>query len=912
MASLTSFYKVIDDPSEAYSPLQLVASFHQLQHDSSPVVESKIKWQEYPYLYESQQGVESTTVWAAMDIDNAKDSALNLMLVVDHMIAPYDTTVWQFDGETQLTESLVGERYAFSQRTSAHRNYLVPINIEVGGKVTLLIRTRVTGDKSYLLNHIELYDEREYFLQDSKTILVDGFYYGLSFFLMAASLLLSARLKNFPFLYYSAFIFFTMVYLFSGDGYGAQYLWQDSTWLNRRAEYIGRFSAFAFVLSLSIQTLGRITMHRKLLMSCQLAIGFAVLGILGCIFFPTNYSLLMWIMYSVFVLTPVALVLIVYSMVLWYKGDGRGKQYFLTWGPYIAFTALAPLLVLTQVIAGADTLALFAKPFILLASFAIFLSMSLRLGQLKNEQRKAIADSKAKSEFLAKMSHEIRTPMNGVLGMSELLSDTELSDVQKNYNDTIFSSGQALLNVIDDILDYSKITAGKVEIEAVDFNAERLLQDCTNLFTATLREKNIELLCRLAPGMPVVFSGDESRIRQVVLNLVGNAFKFTEHGEIVINVEPAIASGLIRFSVRDTGIGITREQREKLFSSFTQADASTSRKYGGTGLGLTICKQLVELMGGEIGIESTFGLGSTFWFELPLETVSDGSYRSPVSIDALKNSRLLMVEDNKTYCDIVSETFEGQGVDIDIASNGEEGLTAFDKAVRECRPYDLISTDIDMPVMNGIDFMGVLHERCGENGPIRVILSATSALPRINEYRRWGVSSAMKKPALASELLVTFAKLLGLESVVETESGDEKIHNKEAKLHVLVAEDNVVNFHVVSAFLAKLGHTSDRAENGLRAVEKYKSQNLDKNSKKYDLILMDCEMPEIDGFKASEIIRQLEMDLGLSACPIIALTAHAVKERLDKCITSGMNDYIVKPISMASIAEKISGVLEVN
>ncbi|HEB28451.1 MAG TPA: hybrid sensor histidine kinase/response regulator [Porticoccus sp.] len=907
IGDLRSFYNVVNDPGEQLHPQQLIESFRRLQNGGHDENDKGIEWRDYPSLYESQQGIEKTTVWAALEIANHTNTYLSLVLVLSHMIAPYDTTVWHFSGTQQLTESFVGERYTFAQRPLEHRDYLVPVNIAEGSTATLLIRTRVVGDKSYILNNVELHTEREYLLADSTVVLGDGIYYGLSLFLLVTSLLLAAQLKSRAFLYYSAFLFSTMVYLSSGDGYGAQYLWQESTWLNRRTEYIGRLTAFSFVLLLSMRLLGRNSMHRALLWGCRVAIGAAVMGVISCAILETNYSILVWVIYSFLVMIPMALALFIYSAVLWSRGDDRGKQYFLVWSPYITFTSLAPLLVLTQVITGADSLGFFAKLFILITSLVVFISMSLRLGKMQVDRQVAVTESRTKSEFLAKMSHEIRTPMNGVLGMSELLSGTQLTVIQKSYNDTIFNSGQSLLGVINDILDYSKISAGKFDIEDVDFNIELLLRDCTSLFSAILKERKIELICRLAPDMPAAYSGDESRIRQVVINLVGNAFKFTEHGEVFINVEPVADTGLIRFSVRDTGIGITPEQQKNLFASFSQADVSTSRKYGGTGLGLTICKQLVELMGGEIGIESTYGMGSTFWFELPLTPVHDSRSQPPVSVEALRNIRLLMVEDNLTYCEVVVETLQAHGVFIDVAYNGKEGLAAYEVSLKDGRPYDIISTDIDMPVMGGIEFMKTLHERYADISAVRIILSVTSALPHSDEYRKWGVELTTRKPILSTELLSTFARALGKEPDLKTVHTEQEYEGDKSLLHVLVAEDNMVNFLVVSAFLRKLGHSIDHAEDGLSAVEKFKSRNLNKHTSNYDVIFMDCEMPGIDGFEAVRIIRQLEQDLNIPACPIIALTAHAVKEYLDKCIASGMDNYLVKPISMDSVAETIAG-----
>jgi signal transduction histidine kinase/DNA-binding response OmpR family regulator len=602
---------------------------------------------------------------------------------------------------------------------------------------------------------------------------------------------------------------------------------------------------------------------------------------------------------------PVLAVNLLASIYLWWKKKLiAARDYFLSWGIYSLVLGGLLTLAFHDMIVVVHSSNVVASAYVLVAAL-LFISMLRRLDKLRYDRERALAESKAKTDFLAKMSHEIRTPMNGVLGMSELLADTKLNDTQRYYTNVIYSSGHALLDVINEILDYSKIAAGKMALDCVNFDIRQLAQDSVSIFTAKAREKKIDLICRICPDTPTIWQGDEARIRQVLMNLLSNACKFTEAGEVVLNIEHQPEQGLC-FSVRDTGIGIKDSEAENLFEDFSQADVSTSRKYGGTGLGLTICKQLVEMMGGSITFSSHYGLGSTFSFCLPL-AIGDDNQPYQINTSHLQEKRILLADDNATFRQIVKEQFGTNGLTIIEASNGQQALDAIEEALAKGESFDLISLDIDMPIKDGIETAKAIQRNYSDKQLNIILLSSTSSLPSVEQYQQWGVSYAGQKPILAEQLAAVFSRMLGIHN--DSKASDSVLAESPGDmLHILVAEDNDVNFQVVSAMLRKHGHIVQRAINGIHALEMFKGHNLNARSRPFDLILMDCEMPEMDGLSATAAIRELERIKALATVPIIALTAHAVEEQLNQCRQAGMNDVITKPFTSQKLHQCLASI----
>lgn len=850
-------------------------------------------------------GFRDSAIWVAFRIDNQLASEDRVFLEVTYPLLDA-LQLYEVHGPGQYREHVLGDALPYTQREFRLRTFVFKVTVPPGTARDFFLRVESSSSLSIPL---KLYTPDAFYrtLHDQQIYL--GIFYGICFGLLLYNLFLLIVTREISYFFYLGVIL-TNVYsasCFDGLNYRLFPLgiyWQSvAIWISICATMWFSLQ-FTRVYLDTVRSMPRT--DKAFLVLMALALSEALLYLV----WPHRIAV-------VLILTTVSVMIItilVASLQSVRQGYQPARLYLLAW-----------LVLLSPIFVGVlNSLGLLhwheLTPYIHkigVAGNMIVLSLALanRINVLKASARQAQllaqqsqAETRAKSEFLAKMSHEIRTPMNGVLGMAELLKETPLKTNQIHYVRTIHNSGQALLGIINDILDYSKIEAGKLELEAVEFNLEDVMDECVSVFALRSSDQKVPLLALLDPVVPRMVIGDPTRLRQIIINLLGNAFKFTEQGGVKFNahlLSQEESDIVVRFEIIDSGIGITMDQQQKLFQSFAQADSSTTRQYGGTGLGLAICKQLAEAMGGDIGVISEPGKGSTFWFSVRLRVASDQSVpHIDTILNELKGHTLLVVDDNPDFLTVTTSLAESWGMLVFSAVSGENAVQRVTQLQQQGQHIDVALLDLDMPDVDGIELSRRLLALPGLARFPHLLITAARNLPQKADLAGSGITIAIEKPIPAGHLRKSLARALSGQG--EDNAWFEESHSGAdlSGLRVLVAEDNNVNQLVIVGMLKRLNIKPDVVSDGLQAVERFKEAE-----PPYDVVLMDCEMPVLDGYDATQQIRLWEAGRTHRAT-IFALSAHAMAEHQQKSRQCGMDDHITKPVSIDALKDVLSEQVE--
>jgi len=837
-------------------------------------------------------GFTDATIWFKLDLEFEDDFKHALLIeIANEKLSTVE--IHLVHNDTVLKNSYFsGTFQKISERNFKHPNYVHSLRVDRQEKQSIYIKVESNFPMSVPLR---IWQTDDFQNTQVNRILFQGIFLGWLIGLALYNLFLYIVVREKSYLIYLAFVISAIAFHSVEKGLAYRYFWPDHPDWNFQGIVIfiacGSGLAAWFADAFLDLKKGNPFLHRWMMRLRLMWWFFLALAIIT----PSKWLLIV----DIIMIIPGGSLLLFCGVYRWMEGSVPARYYTIAWATIIFGIAIYALSLVSWVPINLFTT--FAFQISTLAEATLLsLGLASRIKTLDNDKQKAQAETRAKSLFLAQMSHEIRTPMNGVLGMSELLSNTELDTKQTHYLDVVRSSGEALLGIINDILDFSKIEAGKLEIENVSYNLENVMDESLSVFSLSASKKGITLIHAIKPGTPLLLQGDPLRIKQILLNLLSNAFKFTQQGNVILRAEQVFEKEIsyIKFEVEDTGIGISIENQPKLFSSYAQAESSTSRKFGGTGLGLSICKQLSELMGGEISFSSIEGKGTTFCFTIIAEMAKSHNMLARFEDKALAGLNLLIIENNVALADFLYTQANSWGMHVDICDDLDDAAEKL-----KHKPFDLIIANTGLPQGSVLDFPCKLKTE-DISLPI-ILMSKQNADLKHVDLSKAGVVSCHALPISASELQKYFSRALGHIQEKKTQNKSKKTESLD--MHVLVAEDNQVNQMVIKGILDRFKVRYDIANDGLEALKLIK-----KNWQKYHCILMDCEMPNMDGYESTQQIRLWEKENNAPRIKIIALSAHAMAEEIRESMAAGMDDHITKPIKINKLFTLLKTIQEDN
>jgi two-component system, sensor histidine kinase RetS len=869
--------------------------------------------QPFKHLSDRKVGYRTGAVWARFCVKN--NDVVDRAMVLDagdKHFTRVGLSVLTHGAAQPMLSAEYGTTIPYSRRAIRARNIVFPLTLRAGETVDIYLRYQGEVD----LRVAPSLSDSTAFLraQHADDVMVYAFYGALAaLFIYNLLLALSSRESAAV-----TCIALTGAWAALGASWdGVLYQWWPESLGFYHLSYL-YISVSAVIVSLAVFTIEFLQLKQQ---PRRFLIPQYALIVLALIFIPLTWLLSKQMLRDcVLVLFTLSLsAAIITGSLLYRRGQGYAGVYLA--GYLVMFFSL--IVAARQIYLpnrGANEVELWVR-LAILAPIAIFcVGVGYRINKLKvtateNQQRALLARAEAefKSRFLVTMSHEIRTPLNGVVGMIELLQGTPLSEIQRRYVDVIHSSGRALMDVINDVLDFSKLEHGKVKLEIIGFNLERLVDECIDVFAITKKSGAVVFNACIEPGTPLLIMGDPTRTKQVLINLVGNAFKFTQAGEVNLNISLVSLPGSIdnlpslKFAVTDTGIGMDGEARQQLFTAFTQADGSITRKYGGTGLGLAICKQLVELMGGIIGVDSQTGVGSTFWFTLPLLLPSANDAIEPLArAPVLAGKRILVVDDHDAFCHTMRVALESFGMLVTVAQTAQAARDCLREAVAAPTVYDVLMIDRCLPDQDGLELAQDLYRASRQRTPPILLVSVAVDILEDDTLQQAGVVAHMIKPISLNNLQKRLARLFDSDYQQAIVPPPALLNAQGTPLRALVAEDNQINQIVLGGLLNKLGVEAVFVGDGKQAVDLYIA-SLDTKERAFDVIIMDCEMPNLDGYSATRHIRQHETKyMPARSIRIIGLTAHAIDEYRERAFAAGMHDFLTKPVHFETLKRALA------